>query len=172
LVCFQWVAESEFAEWGALRNILVAEDVMTPDQVQELPEYNGLFFDPDTGHMYREDGTGTGFTFERARWTGPFNLHFSWPWLNPIAFATHETAMKILQFGHAIAPPSVTMELDEARKDLGPFTRTVERLIVVSNGTRSESYSAGWLANSIIRNGDKAAAESWKAEWRLAGIQA
>ncbi len=144
---------------------------MTPDQIRELPEYSGLFFDPETGHMYREDGADTGFTFERARWSGPFNIIISWPWLNPISFATHDTAVKVLQFGRTLAPAGVTLSLDEAKKDLGPFSRTVERLIIVSDGSHEESYSAGWVANSIIRNGETRAAESWKAEWRLAGIQ-
>jgi hypothetical protein len=120
---------------------------------------------------YREDGSATGFTFERARWTGPFGLHFSWPFLNPLGFATHETAVKILNWARSFAPPTLTVALDETQKNLGPFTRTVERQIVVSDGTQAEVFSAGLLANSIIRNGEARAAESFKAEWRVAGVR-
>ena len=144
---------------------------MRREDILMLPEYHGLFFDPETGKMYREDGTDTGFTFERARWTGPFGLHLNWPFLNPIGFATHETSIKILNWAQSFAPPSLTIHLDEERKDLGPFTRTVERTIVVSDSSRKEQYSAGLLANSVIRNGWDRAAESWKAEWRLARLQ-
>ena len=65
-------------------------------QLDRLKEYNGIYFDPETGMTYRSDGSNTGYTFERATWTGPFGLLFSWPWLNPIAFATRETAFKML----------------------------------------------------------------------------
>jgi hypothetical protein len=144
---------------------------MRPDQLASLPEYWGIYFDPQTGMTYREDGTATGYTFERAQWTGPFGLHFAWPWLNPLAFATHETAVKVLAFAQSFAPKGIKITLDETRKDLGPFARTVERLLVVTDGGRTENFSAGWFANSIIRNGERIAADSFKAEWKTAGLQ-
>lgn len=143
---------------------------MNPSQLSELPEYQGIFFDPATGKTYLSDGTETGFTFERARWTGPFGLHFSWPWLNPISFATHETAVKVCAFARAALPPHLSVEIDEERKDLGPFTRTVERLIVVKGAGREESFSAGMLANSIIRHGVPTATLYFQAEVRRAGF--
>ena len=73
---------------------------MRPEDLAGLPNYSGIFFDPQTGKTYREDGTDTGFTFERARWTGPFGIDFSWPWLNPISFATAETAQRVLAWAH------------------------------------------------------------------------
>ncbi|MEZ5357030.1 MAG: hypothetical protein R2762_30690 [Bryobacteraceae bacterium] len=143
---------------------------MKTEDVLKLPEYWGLYFDRATGMTYRSDGTETGWTFESATWTGPFGFHFQWPWLNPLGFATHETAMKVLAFAKSFAPPSLRLEMDEERKDLGPFYRTVERTLVVTDGARTEQFAAGWIANSIIRNGERAAAESLRAEWRTAGF--
>lgn len=143
---------------------------MRPIDLTGLPEYSGLFFDPATGKMYRDDGSDTGFTFEAARWTGPWGMHFSWPWLNPIGFATAETADRILRWVRSIAPPAITAAIDDSQRVAGPFTRTVERLIAVTDGATTESFSAGWIANSIIRNGEARAAEYCKAEWRQAGL--
>jgi len=144
---------------------------MRPDQVAELPEYFGLHFDATTGMMYYPDGTETGFTFEKAHWTGPFGLHLPWPWLNPLAFATQETAGKMLRFARTIAPAKLTVEMDDTQRVTGPFTRTVERLIVISDGGTAQQFSAGWMANTVIRQGETRAAESFRAEWRSAGIQ-
>ncbi|MCC6587716.1 MAG: hypothetical protein IT168_13560 [Bryobacterales bacterium] len=144
---------------------------MTAVQVAELPDYSGIFFDPDTGKSYLADGTDTGFTFERARWTGPWNLHFSWPFLNPISFATHETGLKVLNFARQVVPSHMSVELDESQKVVGPFSRTIERLIVVKSGSTEESFSAGMLANSIIRNGEKNAKTYFAAELRYAGFR-
>lgn len=144
---------------------------MTAEQVAELPDYSGIFFDPDTGKSYLADGTDTGFTFERARWTGPWNLHFSWPFLNPISFATHETGLKVLNFARQVVPSHMSVELDESQKVVGPFSRTIERLIVVKSGSTEESFSAGMLANSIIRNGEKNAKTYFATELRYAGFR-
>ena len=144
---------------------------MRLEDLESLPQYYGLYFDPETGKTYRDDGTDTGFTFERARWTGPFGLHFSWPFLNPLAFATHETGEKILRFARNIAPKELTVALDETQKVTGPFTRTVERLITVTDGSTAENFSAGWIANSIIRTGEQRAADSLRTEWRYAGLK-
>jgi hypothetical protein len=139
---------------------------------KDLPLYGGLYFDPDTGKTYREDGTDTTYTFERATWTGLFGWHFSWPWLNPFGFATRETALRMLDFVRTVAPEKFAVTMDETNRITGPFTRTVERQIVVSDGETEESFSAGWLANSIIRNGEPQAAEQFRAELRRAGFKA
>ncbi|MEZ5404132.1 MAG: hypothetical protein R2729_30915 [Bryobacteraceae bacterium] len=143
---------------------------MRQEDLARLPQYWGLYFDRSTGMTYHSDGTPTGWTFENATWSGPFNFHFQWPFLNPLGFATHETAVKVLAFAKSFAPPSLQVWLDEEQKDLGPFYRTVERQLVVSDGGRTEQFGCGWIANSIIRNGEKAAAVSMKAEWRTAGF--
>ncbi|MBK5293960.1 MAG: hypothetical protein JJE04_20080 [Acidobacteriia bacterium] len=134
-----------------------------------LPNYNGILFDPSTGKTYTEEGVDTGFTFEVASWTGPFGLHYSWPWLNPISFATRDTALKVLQFAKN-AVPRISVVMDEEKRVTGPFTRTVERSIVVSDGATEETFSAGMLANSIIRNGEKYASVLFQAEIRAAHI--
>ncbi len=145
---------------------------MRPEDLAGLPNYSGILFDPQTGKTYREDGSDTGFTFERARWTGPFGIDFSWPWLNPISFATAASAQRVLAWARAIAPATLAVTLDERVNIVGPFTRTIERLIVVTDlGDRSESFSAGWLANSIIRHGEQIAAGYFKSEWRSSGLQ-
>jgi hypothetical protein len=143
--------------------------MLTQEELDSLANYHGVYFDPATGKTYTEDGAETGFTFERARWSGPFGLHLLWPWLNPIGFATHATGVKILEFARALMP-KLSVVLDEEKKDLGPFTRTVERQIVVSDGFKQESFNAGLLANSIIRNGHKSAGVRFLAEVRLAGM--
>lgn len=140
-----------------------------PTNMADLVEYSGLFFDRATGKMYREDGSDTGFTFEPARWTGPWGLHFNWPWLNPISFATAETAEQVLAWARQrVRRGVITFAVDDTQRVVGPFTRTVERLIAASDGNRTETFSAGWLANSIIRNGEPRAAESFAAEIALA----
>ena len=142
---------------------------MSKESIRGLPNYHGIYFDPATGKTYREDGTDTGFTFEHPTWTGPFGLHFQWPWLNPLTFASYETAIKVLHFVRGLLP-KVSVSLDEENRISGPFTRTVERLIVVSDGHTEESFNAGLLANSIIRVGEKLAAQSFLAEVKHARI--
>lgn len=143
---------------------------MRRQDVLELPEYWGIYFDPATGMTYREDGSETGYTFERARWTGPFGIDLNWPFLNPLGFATHDTGVKVLNWARSFAPPTLTISLDETKKWMGPFSRTIERLIVVSDGSTEETFSAGLLANSIIRHGADRAAELFKAEWKTARL--
>ncbi len=144
---------------------------MRPEDLAGLSNYSGIYFDPETGKTYREDGTDTGYTFERARWTGPFGIT-AWPWLNPISFATADTANRVLEWARAIAPAPLAVTLDDRNNILGPFTRTVERLIVITDlGGKAESFSAGWLANSIIRHGERTAAAYFQAEWRTAGLR-
>ena len=145
---------------------------MRPEDLAGLPNYGGIYFDPCSGNTYREDGADTGFTFERPRWTGPFGMEFSWPWLNPISFATAATEQTILAWARGIAPAALAVTLDERTSTFGPFRRNVERLIVVADmGGLSESFSAGWLANSIIRHGGHLAGVYFQAEWRSSGLQ-
>jgi hypothetical protein len=143
---------------------------MNAEKLAELPVYFGISIDPETGKSYTGDGVETGFTFERATWTGPFGLVINWPRLNPISFATHDTGEKVLQFAKQAVPRDLRVSLDESQRVVGPFTRTVERLIVVSNGQTEENFSAGWMASSIIRHGEKRAAELWAAELKQAGL--
>jgi len=143
---------------------------MDQETLSQFPVYFGLYFDPSTGKTYTEDGTETGFTFERATWTGLFGLHFNWPWLNPLSFATRETGLKVLAFAKRTAPSNLAVSLDETQKVVGPFTRTIERSIVVSNGEVNESFSAGWLASGLIRRGEAYMAKSWTAELKQAGL--
>ena len=143
---------------------------MDQETLSQLPVYFGLYYDSSSGKTYTEDGAETGFTFERASWTGPFGLHLNCPWLNPISFATHQTGARVLQFARGVAPKSLAVSLDETSKTVGPFTRTIERSIVVSNGDAGESFSAGWMASSIIRHGEKRAGELWLAELKQAGL--
>jgi hypothetical protein len=116
------------------------------------------------------DGEPTGYTFERATWSGPWGVELSWPWLNPIGFATHETSAKMLEFCKSVLPVNLTATLDEVNRVVGPFHRTVERQVVVSNGAREESFSAGMLANSVIRHGRKRAGELFLVEVKQAGL--
>ena len=76
----------------------------------------------------------------------------------------------MLGFARAALPPHLIVEIDEENKDLGPFTRTIERLIVVKGASREESFSAGLLANSIIRHGMPTATKYFQAEVRQAGF--
>lgn len=143
---------------------------MDPKKFADLPDYYGIRFDRETGMTYRDDGTPTGYTFERATWTGPFGVEFTWPWLNPLGFATRETSLKILDFCRAVLPPRISVTLDEVNRTVGPFTRTLERQIVVSNGETEQNFSAGMLANSVIRHGEPRAGELFLAEVKLARI--
>jgi len=143
----------------------------------QMREIQGLLFDPATGKVYLpaesalSDPIDTGYTFEYARWTGPFGLHFNWPNLNPLGFATHETATAILAVvQERFAHEGLHIGLDEVNRVVGPFTRTVERYIVISRGETAETFNAGWLTNGIIRNGPERAMNSLRAEMRVAGL--
>ena len=143
--------------------------------LSDMRDLNGLFFDAATGKMYKEDGSFTGFTFERATWTGPFGLAIPWPWLNPLSFATAETAKKIRDIVETwlVTQPmnfiGWKVTVDE-QKVTGPFTRTLERQIVVEKFGVSEQYSAGELANSIMRQGEEVAKKQFFAALRTAGF--
>lgn len=158
--------------------------------IEDLIDYEGILFDPLTGKTYFRQFdylpiTETPFRFERASWDGPwwaapvigiFNI-----WggrvrgaLNPLGFAAHDTAINVLGMCRAARANNGTLgwscELDETEKNLGPFTRTIERLIVVrrADGNPVESFSCGRLATSAIRIGTRNAMENWLAEVRLA----
>ena len=143
--------------------------------LSDMKDLNGLFFDASTGKVYKEDGTYSGFTFERPTWTGPFGLAISWPFLNPLSFATDETARKVRDI---VETWLTTMPMNfvgwkvtvEEQKVTGPFTRTLERQIVIEKFGVSELHSAGMLANSIIRQGEEVAKKQFLAELRTAGF--
>jgi len=150
----------------------------------------GVWFDPRDGKTYfaRNEGDPlefTGFTFEDAFWVGPrwatpligvFNF-----WgnsvsgkLNPLGFATAETAEKVLRYCRDWAP-ELDVWLDDGsdrNKVVGPFSRTIERNIVATatEMLASETFSAGRLAVSIFRNGPTHARIQWRAELRNAGV--
>lgn len=143
--------------------------------LSDMRDLNGLFFDAATGKVYKEDGTYSGFTFEHPTWTGPFGIAIPWPFLNPLSFATVETAKKIREI---VEIWLVTMPINhvgwkvtvEEQKVTGPFTRTLERQIVIEKFGVSELHSAGMLANSIIRQGEEVAKRQFLAELRAAGF--
>lgn len=144
---------------------------------EKLKEYQGILFDPETGKSYYSAREGelpqeTRYTFERATWTGPFRMEIPWPWLNPISFATTPTALDV--YGRCVDAIAVlnranslhlAVMLDEEPKYLGPFTRTIERQIVVLRaGDPLENFSAGQIAGNIIRRGEAEAMKTWVAE--------
>jgi len=141
-----------------------------------MREIQGLLFDEQTGKAYLPVEGGepidTGFTFENPVWTGPFGLHLFWPNLNPWLFATRETAAAVLamvqeRFAHEAG---LHIGLDETDKIVGPFTRTLERNIVISRGEASENFNVGLIATGIIRNGPQAAMAGLRAEMKIAGL--
>lgn len=142
----------------------------------ELRDYSGIWFDPRTGQTYlREGETGgfrpTGFTFENARWNGPWGFGV-WPWLNPISFATEETAVALRDWLRSWAPPGLTFAVRNDQTILGPFSRTIERRIAVTDSSgRTEEFSAGEMTNWRIRQGDGRARTSMLAEWYQAGLR-
>ena len=137
---------------------------MRPEDEAVLPPYDGIRLDRRTGKAYLDDGTDIGITFEPASWM--------WPWLNPTSFATAETARQVLAWAHRAAPPTLAVTIGEQRRLLGPFTRALERRVVLTDlAGRSASFSAGLLAVSMIRDGEAAAARAFRIEWRSVGLQ-
>jgi hypothetical protein len=143
---------------------------MNSQKLATLPAYCGLRYDAETGKMFDEDGQDTGYTFEQTTWRGPFGLTVCLPWRNPISNATRETGIRVLAFARRAAPQGLLVSLDETRRECGPFRRTNERQIVVSDGSVEESFSAGWIAATIIRHGEARAAKLWRSELRHAGL--
>lgn len=145
----------------------------TPTYPQAIPKMSYVL-DPSTGNL-----ASTGWTFEPAQWQGPFGANW-WPWLNPFSFATADTANKILAlFGPVATQTSDTAirhatgyqaVIDDDGHIVGPFTRTVERLLVVSYGDKFQNYSCGLLACNVIRRGALPAMQSWAYELRVAGF--
>jgi len=153
---------------------------------ENMQMIDGVWFDPETGRTYipREDGGDpkyTGFTFEAAAWSGPrwatpligvFNFFGNTVSgrLNPLNFATAETAQRMLNLCKSWAP-ELTVVLDDEDHIVGPFTRTIERSIVARLSGERHEFNAGRLASSVMRHGSHAAALYWRAELRQAGFQ-
>ena len=141
---------------------------MDPEELAELPVYFGFSLIHDRENI--QFGRHQYWLHLRARhWMGRSGCRFM-ALLDPISFATHETGVKVLHFARDSAPRQLSVTLDEQPKNLGPFTRTIERQITVSNGATEENFSAGWMASSIIRHGEKRAAEFWLAELKQARL--
>ena len=152
-----------------------------------MRNFNGILFDQETGKTYFsrwEDATpqDTGFTFERASWTGPrqwaplvgvFNFFGNnvTGALNPLLFATIETALTVRAWANRLLKDGLTAEIDETDRIVGPVSRTTERLSVVSRGDSKQDFNAGNLAVSIIRHGENAASVYFLAEVRAAGLR-
>jgi hypothetical protein len=151
-----------------------------------LREYDNILFDPVTLETYwRKSETvvsATWLTFEAATWRGTFGqlTHLHWPWLHPMGFATADTAnqaatiARLYLFGH-----DVSVEVVENNRITGPFSRTVERQLVVvanTNKDKREEFSAGRFAERyMIRNPfngvrESTSAEQFRAECRRAGV--
>jgi len=153
-------------------------DNVAVNMLGNFQDLQGIFFDPSTGKSYKEDGTYTGFAFEVPRWTGPFGLAIQWAFLNPLSFATAETAEKIRAMveswlTHISSQNQGWIVKVEEQKVVGPFTRTVERQIRVyrfGESGRFHESSAGMLANSLIRNSEEQAKRSFFAEMRQSGF--
>ena len=155
-----------------------AGERVSVNTLQNFQDLQGIFFDPFTGKAYKEDGTYSGYTFEVPRWTGPFGLAIQWQFLNPLSFATAETAEKIRAMveGWLAYIPNHghgwIVKVEE-QKVVGPFTRTVERQIRVyrfEESGRFHESSAGMLANALIRNPEEQAKRSFFAEMRQSGF--
>lgn len=142
-------------------------------------EYDGFFFDPQSGMMF-ESRTAIypneyQFTFENV---------FSSLWgffrrrLNPFDYATILTSYRVREMLQPIAyslHPNLTLITIE----LSPtsFFGTAPdkpqrhlRAVRTDDLTRSEMFSAGRLASSIMRNGYSVAVQSFEAELRQAGL--
>lgn len=142
----------------------------------DLREIEGYFFDETTGKLYDDLARDTGSTFEDCRstivglqWLGFFYR------LNPLNFATQDTAMRVLDFCKSIAAGNqhiVHIEMLENRSGMDGWVKRnkPERVIIVTNGVREESFSCGRLAMAAVRNGADWARKSFAAELKQAGF--
>jgi hypothetical protein len=97
---------------------------------------------------------------------------FTWPWLNPLDFATVETGQAVLVMcWHALEAlgleTGIRLEatLDRRDRSVGPFTRTPETVIEVTRRDKViEQFNAGRIAAQVIRHGEQRAMGYWKAE--------
>lgn len=162
--------------------------------IPNLANYNDIYFNRDTGHTYVhrcppslgwgvwEKGDGgcdtavdTGYTFENATWRSGIDalLHLRWPWLNPLDFATQSTARSLIPWVVTMTSntyPNIEWSVnDTAGAISGPFTRTTYWSICGDDGTNMVNcFSAGQIANKVIRNHPAWARSSWLAEVKSA----
>lgn len=164
--------------------------------MENLVNYNDIYFDRATGKTYiyqRRDGSmgtledeserpflklvETPFTFESATWSGTFGwiTSASWPWLHPLGFATMETAKRVLEYCKntvVFRDPNLGVYIYDKDRVTGPFRRTIEKDIQVANHKTNEThyYSAGRIAERIIRRGIAEAMQGWVAEVKASGV--
>lgn len=152
-----------------------------------LVNYNNIYFNRDTLHTYVyrcpanlgwgiwdhdecNTAVDTGYTFENATWRSGIDaiFHINWPWLNPLDFATQDTARALLPWivsRTANLYPTIEWSVnDTAGAITGPFTRTTYWSVCGDDGkAMSNCFSAGQLANIIIRQHPQWARDSWIA---------
>lgn len=117
----------------------------------------GLIYDDKTGKVTLDDGeapaVGADFTFENPEG------------VNPLQYATQKTAEKIVEILKSELPPDITYSIArltyEQSLTIPPIQLTVKR-----NGITAD-FSAGLIANSLIRTGSLA---SFKHDLKVAGI--
>lgn len=143
---------------------------IAPAVLARLVDHSGILFDPETGETYFrlhewEPLRQTPYTFERARWSGPFGLGWHSPWLSPLSFATIETAKMIFHWVRQITPSTLDWSMDDSRGTIiGPFSRTPQRLVYLAGGLDDRSWGCGELAVTIIRQGEPVARKQFLAE--------
>jgi hypothetical protein len=149
-------------------------------------EIQGMHLDlettPEGGSVYRahyarlegEKPQPTEFTYENAKWGGPLewlpiipSVFGRW-FINPLDFATQETAHKVLLLVREIYAPRDFDIVLENTHVTGPFNRTPERRIKLSNtwGMTIELNTAR-ISLNIIRFGAKRAQALLQAEVTL-----
>lgn len=117
----------------------------------------GLIYDDKTGKVTDEDGNapaiGADFTFENQEG------------VNPLQYATQKTAEKIISILKAELPKDIEYQAErlvyEQSLTIPPINITLSR-----NGIKA-SFSAGLIANSLIRSGSL---RSFKQDLQIAGI--
>ena len=117
----------------------------------------GLIYDDKTGKVTYYDGeapaVGADFTFENQEG------------VNPLQYATQKTAEKLVEILKVELPKDIKYTIARLTYvqslTIPPISITVER-----NGIK-EQFSAGLIANSLIRSGSL---ESFKHDLKIAGI--
>ena len=117
----------------------------------------GLIYDDKTGKVTYDDGeapaVGADFTFENQEG------------VNPLQYATQKTAEKLVEILKVELPKDIKYTIARLTYvqslTIPPISITVER-----NGIK-EQFSAGLIANSLIRSGSL---ESFKHDLKIAGI--
>jgi hypothetical protein len=117
----------------------------------------GLIYDERTGKVTYEDGevpaVGANFTFEN---------HAGY---NPLQFATDKTAAELVEI-LAANFPQIEFAATKTKPE-GPVAPPAANQIRASRNGISESFNAGLIANSLIRNGNLI---SVRAEFKAAGL--